>query len=132
MVPVDEPAGRAGEGPGTRVAGVVEALRRERAEAAHRLDVLTSAFEEIVAASADSNADDEHDPEGTTIAFERSQVDASVRATRERLVEIDAALARHREGVYGTCERCGQPIAVERLAVRPTARTCITCASRAR
>ena len=35
-----------------------------------------------------------------------------------------------REGTYGRCEVCGQPIAPERLAARPVARTCIACASR--
>ncbi len=51
--------------------------------------MLTDDFEAIVAASLDTNADDEHDPEGATIAFERSQVDALVTQTRQRLAEID-------------------------------------------
>ncbi|MFC4107742.1 TraR/DksA family transcriptional regulator [Micromonospora zhanjiangensis] len=29
---------------------------------------------------------------------------------------------------YGVCERCRQPIAEERLAVRPFARCCVSCA----
>jgi hypothetical protein len=33
-------------------------------------------FDDIVAAAEVSNTDDEHDPEGTTIAFERAQVSA--------------------------------------------------------
>ena len=60
----------------------------------------------LVEASEGSNADDEHDPEGATIAFERSQVDALARQAREHLREIDAALARLDAGDYGTCERC--------------------------
>ncbi|WP_306514392.1 TraR/DksA family transcriptional regulator, partial [Janibacter hoylei] len=81
-------------------------------------------------ASEGSNADDEHDPEGATIAFERSQVDALARQAREHLREIDAALARLDAGDYGTCERCGRPISAGRLEARPTARTCIDCAGR--
>ena len=50
---------------------------------------------------------------------------------RDRLAEIDAALARLDEGSYGVCERCGQPIGVERLAARPAATTCVRCASQA-
>lgn len=49
---------------------------------------------------------------------------------RERLAEIDAALARLDAGTHGTCEACGHPIAADRLAARPTARTCLGCATR--
>jgi DnaK suppressor protein len=84
---------------------------------------LTSVFE----ASQSSNADDEHDPEGATIAFERAQLTATLAATRQRAAELRAALARYDEGVYGVCERCGKPIPGARLEVRPDARTCVTC-----
>ncbi len=82
----------------------------------------------MVAASRDTNADDEHDPEGATIAFERSQVDALVRQARARLPEVDAALERIAEGIYGVCLECGRPIAAARLEARPTAATCVECA----
>lgn len=103
-------------------------LRAEREEAVRRLAGLTGQFDEVVAASRDTNADDEHDPEGATIAFERSQVAALVHQVRDRMDEIDAALGRLAAGTYGTCEVCGQPIAAGRLEVRPTARTCVGCA----
>jgi DnaK suppressor protein len=93
-----------------------------------RLAALSEDHAGMIDASRDTNADDEHDPEGATIAFERSQVDALVRQAREHLVEIDAALERLVDGSYGTCERCGEPIAAARLEARPTARTCVTCA----
>jgi RNA polymerase-binding transcription factor DksA len=99
-------------------------LRRRTTE---RLVALTGDYAGIVEASRDSNADDEHDPEGATIAFERSQVDALVRQSRHHLEEIDAALARVASGTYGTCETCGHPILPARLTARPTARTCVTC-----
>jgi RNA polymerase-binding transcription factor DksA len=44
------------------------------------------------------------------------------------VTEVDDALRRVESGTYGICERCGQPIAPERLAVRPFARYCVTCA----
>jgi len=84
-------------------------------------------FEAVVAASRDANADDEHDPEGATIAFERSQLGALVRHTRLHLVEIEAALKRLESGEYGTCEGCGEAIGAGRLEARPVARTCIKC-----
>jgi RNA polymerase-binding protein DksA len=43
------------------------------------------------------------------------------------LAVIDAALDRIDHGRYGICGRCGGPIAVERLAVLPTAELCIGC-----
>lgn len=48
----------------------------------------------------------------------------------QTLAELDAARARMAAGTYGTCERCGRPIAEERLRARPEARLCIACASR--
>ena len=103
-------------------------LLEERAGVLDRLARLRTDHAGIVAASSGSNADDEHDPEGATIAFERQQVDALVRQAEQRLTEIDAALARLADASYGTCERCGGAIPAERLAVRPSARTCVPCA----
>lgn len=107
-------------------------LASARAEVVERLRALRGGFDEIVAASADSNADDEHDPEGATIAFERAQVDALARQAQSQLEEIQDAFARVAAGTYGRCETCGQQIPAERLAVRPTARRCVACASGAR
>jgi RNA polymerase-binding protein DksA len=104
-------------------------LEQQREETLRRLAGLTGTYDAVVAASYDSNADDEHDPEGATIAFERSQVGALIRQAREGLAEIDAALERVEAGTYGACERCGQPIGEGRLEARPVARLCIACAS---
>lgn len=109
--------------------GARELLEAERGQALQRLTDLTGDFNNVVEASRDSNADDEHDPEGATIAFERAQVTALAHQAREHLAEIDAALERLAAGTYGSCTRCGRPIAPGRLEARPTARTCIACAS---
>lgn len=106
----------------------VTRLERQRAETVDRLAGLTASFDGIVAASRDSNADDEHDPEGATIAFERSQVAALIAQSRDQLDEIDAALIRVAAGSYGICERCGRKISEARLQARPVARHCIDCA----
>lgn len=42
--------------------------------------------------------------------------------------EIRAALARIRDGQYGTCANCGAEIAPTRLKALPTATLCINCA----
>ncbi|KGN36499.1 TraR/DksA family transcriptional regulator [Knoellia subterranea] len=102
-------------------------LARDRLATLERLADLSDDFDRFVDASRDSNADDEHDPEGATIAFERSQVDALIQQARQHLAEVDAAMERLDGGTYGVCERCGSPIAAARLEARPTARTCVTC-----
>ena len=107
---------------------MTDPLLAERAAAQTQIEALTREFDEVVAASRSSNADDEHDPEGATIAFERQQVVALLEQARQRLADVEAALARREAGEYGTCENCGRPIAPERLAARPAARTCIDCA----
>ena len=107
-------------------AAALDDLQRRTTE---RLAALTGDYAGIVEASKDSNADDEHDPEGATIAFERSQVGTLVEDARHQLAEIEAARGRLADGTYGTCEECGGPIGEGRLEARPTARTCIRCAA---
>lgn len=114
--------------PAAAVAELRAALLERRAEAEERLSAHTRTFHDIVDAAANANVDDEHDPEGTTIAFERSQVDALAHRAHDALAEISAALARLDDGSYGVCERCGEPIPIERLRARPTARRCVGCA----
>lgn len=103
-------------------------LQRLRASAEAEAATLARDLEALFIASRDSNADDEHDPEGATIGFERAQLTALLAAARTRIAEVDEALHRVDTGTYGVCEGCGQPIAAERLEVRPFARRCIACA----
>lgn len=105
-----------------------ELLAAQRADATDQIATLTRDLAGIIDAATGVATDDEHDPEGTTIAFEREQVSAAIDQTRARVADLDRALARLDEDTYGRCERCGEPIGAERLAVRPSARTCIACA----
>ena len=63
------------------IRGLLDAQRRATRA---RISALTLDFEGIVGASADSNIDDEHDPEGSTVAFERAQVAALLDVARAR------------------------------------------------
>jgi DnaK suppressor protein len=103
-------------------------LERLRSDVGAQVAVLEADLVGLFEASRSSNADDEHDPEGSTIAFERAQLTAVLEAARRRLAELDAASRRVDDGTYGVCEGCGRPIPGERLAARPSARTCVTCA----
>jgi DnaK suppressor protein len=105
-------------------------LAEDRASTLDRLAGLERELGGIIEAARAANADDEHDPEGATIAYEREHAAALVSQARARLAAIDAALARLAAGSYGTCVRCGGAIAAARLAARPAAETCIDCAGR--
>ena len=105
-----------------------ERLEDERRRTTERLAGLRGDYRGFVDASRDTNADDDHDPEGATIAFEREQVAALVRQAEQHLADVEAALERVADGTYGTCAVCGRPIPDGRLEARPTARTCVGCA----
>ncbi|TWP32949.1 TraR/DksA family transcriptional regulator [Leekyejoonella antrihumi] len=107
-----------------------DALRARREVALERLAALTSERARIIDASRDDNADDEHDPEGATIAWDREQTTALVQSTSAQLQQIDLALARIADGWDGSCHVCGKPIGHERLLARPATDQCIACAER--
>jgi DnaK suppressor protein len=112
--------------------GHAEALHAEYERVTAQIAQLRELFDSIVEASRDVPADDEHDPDGATIGFERAQVSSLLDRAQTRLVDLDDAMARLRNGTYGVCANCGQSIAAERLAAVPTARTCAACATVAR
>jgi len=108
---------------------ILDTLRTEREATLRRMAAITSEFDGIVADSLHANADDEHDPEGSTIAYERAQVAALIAAAQANLDDLDDALARLSAGLYSVCEGCGREISPERLAALPAVRTCIACAA---
>jgi RNA polymerase-binding transcription factor DksA len=110
-------------------AALGQQLRADRDQTAARIAELRRQFDAIVESAALAVPDDEHDPEGSTIGFERAQVSALINQAQSHLKELESALARLRDGSYGRCERCGHGIGDERLQARPAARTCIQCAA---
>jgi DnaK suppressor protein len=105
-----------------------EVLLAERVGAVERTGALEREFSQLAEAASAGGTDDEHDPEGATLAFERQHTAALLDQAREQIAAIDAALARLVAGRYGVCDRCGQPIGADRLAARPAAVTCVRCA----
>jgi RNA polymerase-binding transcription factor DksA len=118
------PEGRDGERQWFRT--VIEA---DRAATRSRVRSLRSEIDGIVAAVANANTDDEHDPEGATIAFERARASALLEDALSHLSELDRADGRVEAGTHATCEQCGGPITQDRLAARPASVTCIGCAA---
>ncbi|MEU6731964.1 TraR/DksA C4-type zinc finger protein [Streptomyces physcomitrii] len=104
-------------------------LSAARADTQARIAALHRDFAAIVEANSLVAVDDEHDPEGSSTAFERSHVAALLDQAREQLAALDLALERLDHGDYGRCEECGRTIPAGRLEVRPAARTCVECAA---
>ncbi len=117
---------------GGAAAEALPALAAREIETRERFEALEAQLRGVVEAAAGSNADDEHDPEGATLAFERQQLVALLRQAEAELAELGAARERVNAGTFGRCEACGGEIGAGRLAARPTARTCIACAASGR
>jgi DnaK suppressor protein len=113
---------------GVRESSIREVLDAERRVTLARIAAMTTDLEGIVTASEGANTDDEHDPEGPTIAYERAQLASLLAEARAYLGDLDMALSRLADGTYSVCEKCGARIASERLAARPGTRACIGCA----
>lgn len=105
-------------------------LSAEVARTARRAAALERDLANIIEVSADAVRDDEHDPEGATIAFERAQIAALLADAQARLAALGQATDRLERGDSGVCQRCAAPIGFERLLARPASTECIACASR--
>jgi DnaK suppressor protein len=114
----------------TRTAAETEKIRVALVE---RRDELQSEYDESLTEItelqrdrlADSAGDDQAD--AGTKTFEREQEITLANNLLERINQVERALERLGEGNYGWCERCGNPIPVERLAAFPSATLCVTC-----
>lgn len=104
-------------------------LSELHATTTRRAASLADSFDAIVEAATDVATDDEHDPEGHTIAWERQQVAALLDETRLALAAVEAAQHRLDEGRYGACTACGVDIAAARLEALPATPTCVSCAT---
>jgi len=95
-----------------------EKLVADRAQTMEELEHLR----EFMLAEVDVEPD-----EGDAEIFEREKNAALIAVLERKLQDIDSALRSIERGHYGTCERCGNPIEVARLEVKPDATLCINC-----
>jgi DnaK suppressor protein len=110
-------------------AAMHDLLDDDREETMSLVATLTRDWDAMVESSALVATDDEHDPEGSSTAFERAHIQSLLDQAHGHLADLDQAFERLHDGTYGMCESCGRRIDPERLKVRPAAKTCITCAS---
>jgi DnaK suppressor protein len=92
---------------------------------------LAADLESMRASRQDVATDDEHDPEGPTLAFERSQVNSVLDNARAHFSGIEEALVLVDGEEFGICVGCGERIPFARLDARPYTRYCVVCAERA-
>ncbi|WP_020521926.1 TraR/DksA family transcriptional regulator [Catelliglobosispora koreensis] len=115
---------------GSRSAAETEKIRQALTS---RRDELQEEYDQTLAELAelqrdrltDSAGDDQADT--GTKTFEREQEITLANGILERITQVERALERLDEGSYGWCERCGNPIPVERLAAFPSATLCVSC-----
>lgn len=105
-------------------------LEHELHDAQARLVAARATLERMRTERAEAGtADDEHDPDGSTLSAEWTMAVAQCRIVEESIAEIGAALVRVDADSYGICASCGRPIPQARLEARPAARTCADCAA---
>lgn len=103
----------------------------QRNELIAERDHLITQLEHMGRAPGTSDLDfDEGFADSGQVTAERGEVDAIAGNLSDNLAEIEAALAKLEAGTYGQCEDCGSAIAPARLEAMPSARFCITCASK--
>ena len=117
---------------GTAPDDVRDRLATERDATVGRIDALSRQVAALAEEQALTTHDDEHDPEGVTIAYERAQLQGLLAGARRDLGALDRASDRLAAGAYGHCLRCGKPIPDARLDALPAAETCLACADRRR
>ncbi len=115
---------------GTRSAAETEkiriALTARRDELQEEYDHTLAELAELQRDRLTDSAGDDQADTGTK-TFEREQEITLANAILERITQVERALERLDEGSYGWCERCGNPIPVERLAAFPSATLCVSC-----
>jgi DnaK suppressor protein len=106
-----------------QIAEARERLQAERAELLQELEQLNSRLE---------TKGDYELGEGDPMIYQWELNLALRERARQHLAEIDEALTQLSMGIYGRCERCGNPIEPERLAVLSHTTVCSQCAQRRR
>ena len=104
-------------------------LSGEFAAATAAISASKRSMDSFLASRRDTEVDDEHDPEGSTLALQFTETTALLNNSRRRLDQAVVALGKIADGTYGTCELCAGPIPRARLEARPAAAHCVPCAT---
>ena len=102
-------------------------LSEERARVSNAIDHLHESNSGSLEDETEEETYDNHLADSATATLNR-EIDYTLEENSEQVLSaIDGALLRIENGTYGTCVRCGRPIAEERLEAIPYATRCIDC-----
>ncbi len=121
---------KAGEGAWTKseLREVLDKLNKQRAHSLSVIAAQSSELSGLMRDPGDGAGQDQADMGATS--FERDQELVVINSERDKLHQIERALARIDDGTYGICESCGEPIGKMRLMAFPRATLCMTCKQR--
>ena len=111
------------------VRSLLAIVAAEQERTARQISSLEAVVASIVEGSELVSTDDEHDPEGATIAYERAQAIALLRQAR---ADLDALAVTSRQlelRQQVVCKTCGREIDLKRVAALPTTSRCVGCAA---
>ena len=119
-----------GEGAWTKaeIKEVLDELHEDRERVTRALEAQEAELVGLMRDAGDGAGHDQADMGATS--FERDHELTVLNNEREKLAQIDRALARIDDGTYGICESCGNPIGKMRAMAFPRATLCMTCKQR--
>ena len=107
---------------------VLAELREQRDHSLAIVEAQEAELNGLMRDSGDGAGQDQADLGATS--FERDHELTVLNSERDKLAQIERALARIDDGTYGVCESCGNPIGKMRLMAFPRATLCMTCKQR--
>lgn len=103
-------------------------LRAMLVDRQHELRSEIRAAEQASLSATQLSTGDVTDQKETAQHHQRGEMaDAQEQRDRDELKQVESALQRLDQGVYGDCLSCGEPIALPRLQVQPAAPRCAAC-----
>ncbi len=119
-----------GEGAWTKaeLKEVLDELNEQRAHSSEIIENQEAELSGLMRDSGDGAGHDQADMGATS--FERDHELTVLGNERDKLAQIDRALARIEDGTYGVCEACSNPIGKMRVMAFPRATLCLTCKQR--
>ncbi len=112
-----------------KVKEIAARLEDERARLQAEVDQIAREGHEALSDASGENNYRDHMADQGTATFSRELDMTLEENVREALTAVNNAIERIETGEYGTCERCGKAISVDRLEAMPTATLCISCKS---
>jgi RNA polymerase-binding protein DksA len=112
----------------TELKEVLDELNTQREHSYEIVEKQESELSGLMRDAGDGAGHDQADMGATS--FERDHELTVLSNERDKLAQIDRALARIDDGTYGVCESCGNPVGKMRLMAFPRATLCLTCKQR--